>query len=139
MKEWLKGPEFVAWLEEVRPDTVSLARSMNGGKRVGGDVQLESFARRLAYWSRENALANVYSADRYLIRIGLHLSMIPDEIWTERLPRRLGQGIGNRVYSDEFKERVTNYDAGPAETARIFKVSDRTIQNWRKEAQKEAA
>lgn len=73
-REALDGPRFVAWLEAE-------------GEHLG-DIRLGYHARAVRHW-RSGEPAQVYEADKVLTKVGLHLHLIPDDLWIEskRKPR----------------------------------------------------
>ena len=77
MSDWLDGPKLVAWLEAVAGDELG-----SGTGRAA-----ESASRRIGDW-RRGGRASVYALDAILTRLGLHLSMVPEELYVEANPRR---------------------------------------------------
>jgi len=67
VKDWLDGPALVAWIE---------SRWEFNFRQLGGHKVY------LREWRAGNA-ACVYVADRVLLRLGLHLSEVPDDLFLE--------------------------------------------------------
>jgi len=65
-REYLDGPRLVEWLE-------------------GEGVQAGE-SRAFKSW-RAGAVATVYAADRFLTKNGLHIHLLPDDLWVERPER----------------------------------------------------
>lgn len=72
--EALDGPRLVAWIEA------------EGAHPV--DLRLGYHARAVRHW-RAGERAQVYEVDKVLTKLGLHLHLIPDDLWIEapRKPR----------------------------------------------------
>lgn len=66
--QWLDGPRLVCWLE--------------GKGLFSMQLQVGGLARRVSDW-KKGTTANVFTADRVLTRLGLHISEIPDELWVD--------------------------------------------------------
>ena len=88
-RDWLDGPRFVGWLELHAPEACELAAAANGYGRTHRGMH-SNLGRGLARW-RQGAAVSVYSADLYLTEIGLHLSLLPDDLYREK-----GPGVGHR-------------------------------------------
>lgn len=66
--EWLDGPALTEWLEaRVPPEKRS-------------EKWVKALRRRMREW-RKGSMAEIYTVDEYLVRMGLHLTEIPDDFW----------------------------------------------------------
>lgn len=89
--EYLDGPCLATWLDE---------HGMESEER-----ELGFHARRVREW-RAGGSANVYTVDKVLVKLGLHLSQIPEDFWLEDfIPPVTGRP---HVYSDAFRERAVD-------------------------------
>ena len=77
--QWLKGPGLAAWLERHGLTSPSL--------------QLGHHARRVRDW-KHGGTASVQVADEVLVKLGYHLSELPDDLWLERNPNEAGRSSG---------------------------------------------
>ncbi len=78
VKNYIDGPGFVEWLLEEKPETMGAARKLSG-KQQG---TTSSLGRRSLDWQK-GARVTVDAADRYLIEIGLSLSMVPEDLYRD--------------------------------------------------------
>lgn len=125
MKEWLDGPRFIAWLED----------EFNFDRHGNGPI----VERRAHGLSRGEALS-VWSADRLLTTIGLHISLIPDDLWVEKKPRRKQKKRGPSPSQTMKKEIIQRHKAGehPAVLAQAAGVTERTVNRWTQESKRRA-
>lgn len=68
LADWIDGPGFCKWLKEDMGITNLESRSA-------------SLARRVRDWEKGDTMANAYTVDYWLMKVGLHLSMVPDHLW----------------------------------------------------------
>lgn len=119
MADWLDGPRLVRWAKEegVWDDTLEVAHP--------------SFVRRLREWEKPGTLANVYTVDGHLTKIGRHLSEIPDECYTDREPNK--KGTDKRLTHEQRKALVADLDAGerPQILAQRYGVASRSVNYYR--------
>lgn len=94
-QDWLDGPRFYAWLRE------------NGLTAL--DRQLGHSARRVRDW-RDGAVANVYAADRVLVKVGLHLNDVPEDLYREPPDRTTRKA--KRCTAAERQEILRRWAAG---------------------------
>lgn len=87
--EALDGPALVAWLEEAEPG------------RVRADVIGPSLMRRINEW-RRGGRASVWTADHALVRLGRHLSEVPDAAWRSRERLPVARSSGRRLSEAEI-------------------------------------
>ena len=110
---WLDGPGLVAWLERGGADLTDTA--------IGGR------ARTVRHW-RRGGMASLDVAESLLIELGLHIELLPDELWLALLPRRR-----HRLYPVEIREEaVRRVRAGEPvkDVARAIDCSRRSISSW---------
>lgn len=74
--EYLDGPGLVAWINE-----------QEGGQLYNAEVRLGFHARRYRKW-REGVRADITTADQILLKLGLHLGMVPDELYVAAAPTK---------------------------------------------------
>lgn len=89
MSDYLNGPALVEWLEENRPNPLC-SETQTGTCRdfLGHDDR-----RKLRYW-RSGVNPSVFSADVVLVRLNVHLSELPDELFITKSERnRLKKGV----------------------------------------------
>lgn len=65
MSDWLDGPALYAWINN---------------RREVNWLELGGYKSYVKEW-RDGQPANVYVADRVLLRIGMHLSELPDSLY----------------------------------------------------------
>ncbi len=87
--DFLDGPKLVAWLE----DRFLLTDPRAQLGKEGSD--------RISKWKAGRA-ANVYTADRILLKLGVCLGELPDDLYRDN-PRT---GIANERVGDEARERI---------------------------------
>lgn len=125
-KEWLDGPQFVRWLE----DEFNFDRNGNG-----------PVVERRIHSLMQGGSISVWSADRLLTAIGLHISLIPDELWLARRPYLPpGAKPKPRTYvpverKEEAVKRYANEERTIRQLAEEFNVHDRTVRRWTREIQ----
>lgn len=114
--EYLRGSDFAAWLRKDFPGSVA-ARTGRGDKT--------GFARNLYRWEHEpGARISIYTADRVMVDMGLHIHLIPEEFFID---------AENRSYSPEQRERAmqTYRETGSiALAARLTGATVSAIQKW---------
>jgi DNA invertase Pin-like site-specific DNA recombinase len=113
--DWLDGPRFVVWLEENGLFNVNL--------QLGSGLE-----RRFRDW-RRGAAASVYTADRALVRLGRHLSEIPDDLFTR--PPIVSDAAP--ITEEQINEIVRRAEAGEAvsDIARAVGVCRATVRRHR--------
>jgi hypothetical protein len=82
---WLKGPAFADWLEARLP------------ARPKGEWP-DTIRRRVWQWRKDGESVDLYNAEVQLVKVDIHPSEIPDELWTRKAPKRLCRcGCGGQV------------------------------------------
>ncbi len=87
-KEWINGPGFIRWLEQVRP--LAMRRTFADG---GGDEGRHSWAddrdvRALYRAEHESQTISLEVADRICVKLSLHIDFeMPEELWVDKVPR----------------------------------------------------
>jgi hypothetical protein len=112
---WLDGPGLVHWLESHGLDNP--------------EIQLGFHARAIRHW-RAGCKASVYVADRVLIKLGLHLSEIPDDLWVQP-PKR---GELSPDHQAEIVRRVCGLGRSISAVARELDCDQKTVRKYLKEA-----
>ena len=74
---FLDAPGFVRWLEEEFPESFN-ARVSNS-----------TFSRAILRWRKESKTLSIFTADHFLTEMGLHISLIPDDLFVAN-PDRTG-------------------------------------------------
>ena len=112
LPEWVDGPKFVAWIEEVRPDHMAELS--------------ESHHRALYRFRQPGAKGSLDTVDRICCSLFLHLSEIPEDVWTTT-PNK-----GRKVDAVRKAQAVEMIDAGtPASmVARHLGVAAATVRRW---------
>lgn len=107
--EWLDGPALVDWLR---------LHGLENVKAFGGTVQAA-----ITRWQR-GARASVYSVDSLMVRLDLHLSEIPDDIWID------SSRTGQKIDEDQRAELIARLEAGEKvkRLAQEFRVSPSTVR-----------
>jgi DNA-binding CsgD family transcriptional regulator len=108
--EWLDGPGFVEWLES------------NGLTNVKAQMG-RSYEKRIRDWKR-GAMASIHTADAVLIRLGLHLSGVPDDLW--RVGRR-GKSISECTRTEAVR-RVLELGESAQAVARQLGIDPKTVR-----------
>lgn len=137
MRDYLKGPELVAWLEQYFPESVRAIRTCGGSAGHYDDPEAANFARRMTDWEKAGGLASFYTVDRLFIKMGLHTSMLPEELWSDETP--WSKRGGCHSHSAEIRRQAVEMPGSNADVARQLGVSSRSVQEWRKKARKAAA
>lgn len=70
---WLLGRPLCRWLEEDEGCVLN-------------EVTLASHIKDVRSW-KTGAKVHVFDADKVLTKLGLHLHLVPDDVWAERGPR----------------------------------------------------
>jgi transposase-like protein len=115
--DWLDGPGLYAWiLEELDLDHIP--------ERTIPQYQV----RRVRDWGH-GALANVYTADRVLVNLGLNLGNVPDELYR---PDASHPGTNTGATQETKDAAVAMYMGGAnrKEVARRFGIDERTVTAW---------
>lgn len=119
--EWLDGPALAAWLRDNGLDhpTYQLGHTLE---------------RAVSRW-RDGARAYVFVVDAVLTKLGLHLSEIPDELWTDA-----PQGGASRLDSVKRAELLARLAEGEPVKAIARKVgcSSGTVRHYRGKQDREA-
>lgn len=116
MSDWIHGPDFIAWLEG----------EFNFDRHGNGPV----IERRAVGLLRGDSIS-LWSADRFLTNIGLHVALIPDDLWrppktrkspkyTPPRPSRVKAEISQRYQAGESVESL----------ALAAGVTERTVERW---------
>ncbi len=114
--EWLHAPLFRDWLESegVEPGHLELSEQ-----------------RQWAGWGLDAMSITVALADQICTRLGLHLSMIPDEVWdTAKKGRRWQRHTAN----DHKQARMLRHKGYTVrQIAALMGISSRTVHKWIKD------
>jgi hypothetical protein len=122
--EWLDGPRFVTWLEGQEEHLENW--------RVGS-----TFGRRLTSW-RSGAAASVWAVDRILTQLGLHLSLIPEDLWLQESHLRNKEKGRHPRVARELACRLRGEGLTIARISRTVGVSERTVQEWTRNSKPKA-
>jgi DNA-binding CsgD family transcriptional regulator len=108
VSEWLDGPNLYAWISERR----MLSEA---------GPNLERAVRR---W-KEGGTANVYTVDRVLTALDLHIAELPDEFWLNEKSR----ANGAKLTVESKAELLARLEAGESTRtlAREFGISRDTV------------
>lgn len=111
--EWVNGPEFVEWIEKTRPDHM---------------VELSESQHRALYRLRQpEALGALRTVDHICCSLFLHISDIPEEVWTKRVPNK-----GKRIDAATKVKALELVDSGLSipGAARKAGVHPETLRSW---------
>ena len=117
LPEWVDGKAFAGWLEGRRPDL-----------RV---ALTESQQRTLFRLRTEGGAGSLDVVDRMCVRLSLHLSEIPEWIWTNQ------PGFGKRKprrYSTEVRTKAVRMLRGGTsikDVAIVLDLPRTTVKNWK--------
>lgn len=113
LPEWVDGPSFIAWLEEVRPD-------------YRAELS-ESDQRTLHRFRTDGTRGSLEVVDRICVSLFLHISEIPDGVWSIEGPR-----VGRRVPEGKRREALEMIRSGTSvsEVARKMGVNYQTVRFW---------
>lgn len=89
--EWLDGPAFVAWLED--------------HWALQGSLYPEGIQRRIWQW-RHGSPASIWVADKLLTAMGLHLDIVPEEMFMAESPQSRREGRRGKFTDAELAEAV---------------------------------
>ncbi len=109
-KEWINGPEFIKWLEQVRP--MDMKRTCADGGNDGGRNSWcdERDARALYRAEHESQTISLEVADRLCVKLGLHIDTeMPADLWVDKVPR--GRKVG-RPESQATKKAKRLFNQG---------------------------
>lgn len=112
MKEWVDGPRFVEWVEEVRADYMA---------------ELSDSQHRAMWRFRQpGAKAALPTVDRICCALFLHIDEIPEDLWTES-PNK-----GRRIDTEKRAEAFARIESGNsiAQVAREVGVHYETLRSW---------
>lgn len=110
---------------------------------LGGPEEVQSkltrsdrWARRWYAWRFESERVCIYTADEFLIHIGLHLSELPDELL------RVGKKARRQrnTTAQERAEALAQMEQGatPREIAKQYEISVDAVKKWRTQANRKA-
>ena len=86
-KEWIDGPGFVKWLEQVRP--VAMKKTEEGRSCWAEECDLRAIYRA----ENESQTISLKVADRICVKLDLHVDTdLPVDLWWDKVPR--GRKIG---------------------------------------------
>lgn len=81
-KEWINGPGFVKWLEQVRP--VAMKRTDQGRSSWADECDSRAIYRA----ENESQTISLKVADRICVKLDLHIdSEMPADLWVDKVPR----------------------------------------------------
>lgn len=123
--EWVDGPAFARWLEEVRPD---YRRTLT-----------ESQKRWVFRLVDESAKGGLGRVDAVCVRLDLHINEIPEEVWTD--PPHSGFRPGREGYPPELKAQAYAMlrDGAPwKEVSNLYGIPGGTVKNWQTKARRAA-
>lgn len=108
--DWLDGPRLYEWLKEHGLDHPAI--------ELGREHE-----RAIRHW-RDGRRANVYTVDRVLVALGLHLSEVPDDCWVD--PPYRGELKPER--RAEILRLIKDEGMAPGTVARLTCVDPRTVR-----------
>jgi hypothetical protein len=116
LPEWVDGLKFAEWLDDVRPD---FRQELS-----------ETDERTVARFREPGVKGSVEVVDRICVALFLHLSEIPDDVWTT--PPNKGRP---QIPAETRAEIITllGRGLGPAEISRRLQVGDTTVSRIRKQ------
>jgi hypothetical protein len=117
LPEWVDGPKFVEWIARVRPDYMA---ELSDSQR-----------RALLRFSHPGAKGSLGAVDRICVALFLHLSEIPDEVWSHDGPAK-GRRLPDEVRREALE--LTAQGLGPTEIARRLRITHRTVTKWKRRA-----
>lgn len=114
--DWLNGPRFVEWLEGHGLENIKA--------QLGSSLE-----RPIRDW-RYGTAASIYTADKILIRLGYHLSELPDDLFTDS---PMVTGFSAPIGDEKRREikRRARAGEGTAAISRAVGVSASTVRRWR--------
>jgi hypothetical protein len=74
LPEYIDGPKFAAWLKAIHPELEGQWTALVG----------ERMTKNMSAWKRGNYNATIDAADKLLVKLGRHLSEVPDEFFISR-------------------------------------------------------
>jgi hypothetical protein len=111
MTDWLDGPRLAEWLR---------ANGLESAKRQLGPTLERAYGR----W-RAGGKASVYVLDQMLVKLHLHLSDVPDDLWVAWCPA---------VPTRQKVITLILSGMGPAAVARRLGVDPKTVREHRRRA-----
>ncbi len=115
--EWLDGPGLAAWLGERIP-------------LDGLAAHHESMYRAILRW-RNGDQACVYTVDDLLVRLGIHLSEVPEELFVSTTRRR-AYPLSEQTRTEAL--RLYTEGVGPGEIGRRLGIGSGTVSGWARRA-----
>ncbi len=127
--QWLAGRAFVSWLEE--------------GFGFEAKPHGKAVERRVSEW-RKGRPVSVWRADSLLTLLGLHLSMVPDDVWLEARtaePPPISSPYGRRYPAELRNDVIAQRLSGTSTKAleRRYGIPRRRITQWLSDAKHKAA
>jgi hypothetical protein len=137
-KQWINGPGFVRWLEEIRP--LEMAKPTNshdvGGKSAWAT---DSDVRALFRAEHESGTISLKVADRLCVKLDIHIDTeMPEELWTD--DPKVGKKHRSPKQVKQLRQQaIPMIEAGhtPKQIAEALGVTDRSARNWIKEHQQQ--
>lgn len=124
-KEWINGPGFIKWLEQVRP--MDMKRTCTDGGNDGGRNSWceEKDARALYRAEHESQTISLEVADRLCVKLGLHIDTeMPADLWVDKVPRGKKGGRPDSKAATKAK-RLFREGKGPQRVAQLTGLSVR--------------
>jgi hypothetical protein len=114
--DWLDGPRLVEWLEDHGLDNIKA--------QLGSSLE-----RPIRDW-RYGTAASIYTVDKILVRLGCHLSELPEDLFTDS---PLVTGFSAPIGEEKRREikRRAKAGEGTAAISRAVGVSPSTVRRWR--------
>ena len=123
--EYLNAKGFLKWVEEQGVKLpVFPSNQMNGG-----DISDPRWLRCIHRWRKETDQINVYTADEFLIHVGLHLTLMPKHLYEDRTH----SDNSKKKFPAELRHKILADDDPHTVVAKRYGVSPRTVANYRKE------
>lgn len=126
---WLDGPKIADWLERWIHRRFNLDQDPVVREGFSTVANGDTVCRMVYRWRHDSKRASVYALDRILSQYGGHISEIPDDLWCREDSRRRR----HKNYQTPERLEAVQYsiEHGIDKAAVLFKVTPRTIRNWR--------
>jgi hypothetical protein len=97
-KQWINGPGFIKWLEEMRPVEMRKNHKEAGVVQGGRSVWASDSDCRAMYRAEfESGTISLDVADRLCVKLDLHIdSEMPDDLWVDKGPQGRPKAPGKK-------------------------------------------
>ena len=127
-KEWIDGPGFVKWLEQVRAQDMRRTFAEGGNDRGRSRWANECDARAIYRAENESQTISLKVADRICVKLDLHVDTdLPVDLWWDKVPRGRKMGRPDSKAATKAK-RLFREGKGVRKVAELTGLSRRQCE-----------